>query len=825
VASFDEGVGIHLNSQPFYMKITKTTFLLIFFTLFFTTIQAQDFVIVKGLVWDIENDTELPAATVSAVNLKSRELVGTKTNLEGYFSMKLKPGLYQFKISFVGYQNLILDSIKVSKDSLQINLGKIEVGSNTKLLNTATVRGEKAEMIMDVDKKIFNVEDNAMTIGGTALDVLNQLPTVDVDVDGNVSLRGSSDVLIYINGKQSGLSGVSPQAILQQIPSANIERVEIINNPSAKYDAEGTSGIINIILKKGGKEGWNALVTGGVGSNNKYNGSVTYSYVKNKFTVSATYGYRDNQNWSRGNSERYNFFADTGFYINQDSERDRRSISNTLNGSVDYRVTPKSTISFNWLGNLDYRTGDEIVNFEFLTQNQELNRKYDRLADERQNGVSGELGASFMHKFNNKGHEVFASANFSSSDRLEKSVFSQDLLGKDRQLQRTDNGTKNFLPVFQLDYTRPAKHDIVWEVGAKFTMRDLDDYFISDTFDYSLEEHITHLGLTNSFVYTEIVNATYFNFAKGFKYFKFKGGLRAEQTLVDGRQKVGNIPVTNNYFNIFPSVFVNRQISKGQDVQMGYSRRIKRPGLRTLNPFAEQTDPLNLRVGNPLLRPEYIDAYEVTYFKTKRGDFISGTVYYRQENDITQRVREVNESGVAVMSWYNLDVSRNVGLEGIVRKKFKGVNNTLNLNLFRNQVVGNALNTDFAAINLSWFAKYLMSTKLTDKIDLQATYFYRGKITYVQGTIDPMHNLDIALKWKVLNDNGNFSINLTDVFNTKQFAIDNEGINFTGSFLRKWETRILTVNFTYKLGNLNVDWEKRNRSSRGEGGGGGDMDF
>lgn len=802
----------------------KSTPALLFFLLSLYSLKAQS-VKIKGQVFDSQTQVEMPFATISLTNINTKVFSGVATDIYGNFELTTSPGIYNLSIRFTGYITLNKDSLRVNSNDTVINLGKIMLKPDSQVLDGAVIVGEKEDVRLEVDKKVFNVENSVLAIGGTALDVLNQIPTIDVDMDGNVTLRGSSDVLIYINGKPTGFSGADRQAVLQQIPAANIERIEIITNPSAKYDAEGTSGIINIILKSATKNGWNANFSGGAGSNNKYNGSASFSFSKNKFRFTSTYGFRYNENWSRGTSNRINLFDDTTFYLNQNSNNDRTSINNTLNGTLDYLLSKNTTLSLNWLGGFDTRQSPEDVFYTFSDFEQTPTINYLRNGNETRTGVNGEIGFGVSHNFKEKGHSLVFLSNVSKSDNIEDALFRQDLDGSFRQLQNTESITKNILPVVQLDYTRPGKKDVVWETGLKFTMRLLDNNFLSDTLNFNSDVYDDHQGLTNNFVYNEIVNAAYINYAKNFKKFKFKGGVRVEQTLIEGEQKTNNTPIKNQYINFFPSVFFTKELKKkGHEAQISYSRRINRPRTGALNPFAEQTDPFNLRIGNPNLNPELIDAIEATYFISKNGNYLTGTAYYRQTNGIMQRVRSVDNEGVSTMTYLNLDVSRDVGLEGIVRRKFKNLNTTLNLNLFRNQVTGTGLNTSLSAINYSWFGKFLASYKLNSIWDLQASYFYRGKITYVQGTIEPMHGLDLGLKVDVLKKKGAFSLNVTDVFNTKQFEINNAGQNFESNMVRKWETRILTVNFTYKIGSINPDWDKKPKRSM-DGGGGGDMDF
>lgn len=776
---------------------------------------------VMGLVYDENAKEPLPAASVSFLNVTNNEFWGVTTDLEGHFEIQVKPATYEITIRFTGYMphTLKMDLL----DTLgTYQLSKIFLKSDAKLLKTAVVSGEKEEMRLEVDKKVFSVENNAITVGGSAIDVLSQLPTVDVDVDGNVALRGSSDVLIYINGKPTGFSGSDRQAVLQQIPAANIERVEIINNPSSKYDAEGTSGIINIILKTAGKEGWNAAFTGGIGTNHKYNGAATFSFNKGKLKFTSTYGFRYNHNWSSGEGDRRNFVGDSSFSIIQSSYRNRITLNNTLNGGLDYSISKKTTLSINWLGGWDQRQSPEDVIYKFNYPSTNFN--YTRNGNEDRGGLNAEAGVMLVHKFNTEGKTLSFLSNISHSDNIEDADYLQDPLGFYRQKQNTSKSTKNTLPIAQIDYVSPGKNKEKWEAGLKYTLRSINDDFFSDTLNFNTNQWIVHEGLSNNFIYSEQVSAAYVSYAKELKKIKVAAGLRAENTHITGEQKMGNTaPIKNNYTHLFPSLFITKNVKKGHEAQVSYSRRISRPGIGSLNPFAEQSDPFNLRIGNPSLRPELIDAVEATYFVNQKGNYYTGTVYYRQTQDVIQRLRSVNQEGVATMTYVNLDISRNVGLEGVIRKKIRKINTTLNLNLFRNDVIGMQQNTTLSAVNYSWFGKLLASYKLPKNWDIQASYMYRGRITYVQGIIDPMHGLDLGFKKDILNKKATLTFNITDVFNTKEFAIQNAGVNFEGLMVRKWETRIATLNFTYKIGSLNSENEKKVKSKPMEGGG--DVDF
>lgn len=810
-----------MKSNQLFIK----AFLLYLIPFSFQNVFSQN-VKIHGYLIDEQTNIELPYATVSAIEQQSQNFIGAVSDLNGQFQLILLPGTYNISFTFTGYKTVLKSNVLVKQTDTVINLGRILMKSDAKMLDGARVEGEKETMKIEVDKKVFNVENNPMTIGGTAVDVLNQIPTIDVDMDGNVSLRGSSDVQIYINGKPTSFGGADKQSFLQQIPAANIERVELINNPSAKYDAEGTSGIINIILKSTTKPGWNSTITAGYGTFDRYNASASFAYGTRKFKLNTTYGFRNNKSLSTGNLKTLNILSDTSYYMLQNSSRTRGDLSNTWNGSIDYSISDKTTISFNWLGSISTRKNPETINYSFEDVAFSPLYEYERLGSDKDGRKNGEIGFTFSHYFDNaKKQSLIFLANISGSDGESNSQYHQDDEGVKRQWQNTANKTNNILPLAQLDYVLPIGDKVVFETGGKFSMRKINNDFYADTMNYTTNMYDVDGSLTNNFLYSEIVNAAYVNYAQEFNWFKIKAGVRAEQSIINGDQKVGNLTFSRQYINFFPSIFLTKEIKKGQDFQLSYSRRINRPWIHSLNPFAQQTDPYNLRMGNPALNPELIDAYEATYFISKKSDFISGTLYYRQVNGVFQRYRYVDDNGVAIMTMTNLDVSKNVGLEGIFRKKIQNLSTTLNLNLFRNKVAGSLMNNAASATNISWFGKLLASYKINKSMDIQASYFYRGKVTHVQGTMQPMHNLDLGFKMDVLKKHGTLSLNFTDVFNTRQFSIKSSGENFNSESTWKWQSRVFTVNFTYKFGDLNSDLGKKNKRRMEESTGGDDFDF
>lgn len=822
-----------------FMKCLKG-FLLIVFSLSKLIVYSQQpngslpEIELNGRVAESKSKQPIPYSTVTMKHLKdSLFFSGGIADSSGFFKIeKLKPGPYLLSVSFIGFTSY-QDTIFLNPKNPILDIGMIFLGSDATDLNEVTITEERDDFRLEIDKKVFYVEKNAIVQGGSALDALKQVPTVNVDIDGKISLRGSENLTVFINGKPSGLTAQNRDQILQQIPASNIDRIELITNPSAKYDAEGMSGIINIITKKNLPQGRYGSINVGVGTFHKYNASFSYSFRNEKWTFTNTLGFRANRYLNNGYVTRRNFFDSIPPYsTNQYSEGFRWNTSPTLTGNIDYEINKKNSLSLSYMFSYDNGSDEDSIRYDFLDSADWLTRIYYRNTKEKSQGFNVDASLTYNHKFpkNNRELTVMQSNTYIIDDeegnfiQNEYTLYNELDTGFLAGLSNNYIYDRSLISITQLDYVHPFAKNFKFETGAKVNIRRFDNNFIADTFNYAENRLIVDSAKSNRFIYLEDVNAVYGTISGQIKNFGFQAGLRVEQTNIWGDQEVGNLSFTKNYVNFFPSVFLTYTFKKIHELQLSYTRRINRPWSGQLNPYPEYTDPLNLRTGNPDLNPENIDAVELTYSLQLKGHTLMTTGYFRYVTDVIQRYREIDSiTSVSTVTFINLDYSMNMGLEIVSRNRwFKWWSTTLNFNLFRNELFGTNQSGELNATNFSYNIRFMSTWKIGKIAEIQTSLFYNGPNTFPQGVMAEMWGLDAALKFNMLKDKLSITLNVSDIFDTRRFFIDTKDDTFEGDVYRKRETRVGTIQIMYKFGNSQPT---NNQRRRGGNDGGMEMDM
>lgn len=785
---------------------------------------------ITGKILDATTQKPVEFTTITARHAKDTSFfTGALADNKGAFMLKkLKPGKYFLTYSFIGYKT-VKDTVLVMPQQMEVSVGTILLEVDAKTLGQVTIEDEKDNFQLAIDKKIFHVEKNLVSAGGSAIDVLKQVPTVNVDIDGKISLRGSENLIIFINGRPSGLTAQNREQILLQISASNIDRIELITNPSAKYDAEGMSGIINIITKRNIADGMNGSITAGVGTNHKYNANATLSYRTEKLSISNTLGVRYSRYMFWGYNQRTNFLDSlTTNIINQQNDGYRLDISPTFSGNVDFMLNSKNTLGLTYLFSYGNRVIPEKIDYQFLDSNEWVTRIYQRNTNTPNESYSADGGINYTLKLPKYNRELTVSSNISFNRSLSKGNFSQQEFTLDyipdstRLPSLSHNVQKNqsLVSITQMDYTHPFAKNYKFETGWKVNIRQFDNEIIADSFDYNQNSWIIDNGITNRFIYLENVNAVYGTFSGLVKEkFGYQLGLRVEQTNIWGEQTVGNFEFTKNYVNFFPSIFLSYKAGKGNEFQLNYSRRINRPSLRSLNPFANYEDPLNIRRGNPDLNPENIEAIEFNYSKTWKNHSLVATAYYRYVNGIIQRYRSVDSSGISTVTFLNLDFSINFGFEFVARNRwFTWWNSTSTVSVFRNQVFGQNQEGELNATNFSYNIRLQNSFKLGKNMELQLSFNLYGPTVFPQGTVAEIWGIDAGYRLDLLKNKASLVINISDIFNTRRFFVDTRGTNFIGDVYRKRETRVATIQFTYRFGKQQESYRRDNRRRFQEGG-------
>lgn len=784
---------------------------------------------VTGKVTDASTQKPVEFASVMLLRPADSSIAsGALTSENGQFVLEnVAYGKYILKVQSISYDVFLLPNVSLSAENPSGYYPKIAIKPSATEMKEVVIEGEKRLIQTSIDRKIFNVDQIATTQGGSATDVLQQVPSVSVDNDGNITLRGSGNVTIFIDGKPSTLSGS-----LENIPASSIEKVELLTNPSAKYDPQGMAGIINIVLKKERKPGYNGNITANVGTGNKANASTSINYNYGKANVSAMYSFRYNDVWRDGSGYRKQFLGNDIYGLEQMSRSENLSNTHMIRLGLDYTINARNSFGISGSYNNNLRRDWENITYNEWVENGLTYKPYYRKNSLRDTDDNWDASVNYLHKFLKEGREFSLLGSVSSEAETEDMLSEwQNMSGRLANdnfyaLQNIINGQNNLISVLQADYITPLKNNRKFETGYKTTLRSLDNDLTGLQYDTTNFSWADKNNLSNRFKYNEQVHAAYVNYAGTYKKWGYQTGLRGEQTIINTHQFVNNVNDDQSYFNLFPSAFLTYKIKESREIQLSYSRRINRPWLGALNPFPDYADPLNLRTGNPDLKPENIDAYELGYVAYSKKMTFTSSVYLRNTFNMMTRVRSIDSSGVSTTTFANINSSANYGLELIANNNwFPWLTTTASANLFRTELSGNIGQSEVENSNFTYMAKLNANIKLPKKIDFQLSGHYHGPTIFPQGEMKPMYAADAALKAPVLKGKGTISVSLNDIFNTRRFAFYSAGPGFAQDFTFKRETRILFVGFTYRFGNAKPMQNKQPRRQMNENNGDGDMGF
>ncbi|MFI5149163.1 MAG: outer membrane beta-barrel protein [Bacteroidia bacterium] len=769
--------------------------------------------ILKGQVLDGQGANPITFASVTLHQSKDSVLItGSLTDEAGGFSLSgLKPGLYLLKIKYIGYKTYLRDSILLSPGTNR-DMGKILLRMAGKELNGVTITAEDNAFRLGMDKKIFEVDKDLNSQGGSAVDVLKNIPSISMDVDGNISLRGTGNVTVLIDGHPSGMVVSNRTSIFEQIPASAIERIELITNPSAKYDPDGVAGIINIVLKKNKAEGFNLTGTLSYATWIKGNGALNAGYRKGKLNLFASYNYRYNQRDYNGYTNRLNQLTHTSFSSDQTSGGIITSQTHMLKAGMDYDFNKSNSFSVSVLLNTDRSSDTDHVRYTWLDGGRNLNR----YASRNMFGINKDLGfdisASYRHEFLNP--DKLFSVEFSASGNNNRALDSICELDYNANgtyskpypvLQLTDNAWMYRNGFLKADFTQPLGTSSRIESGAKINMRNADDKLTSVTFSYPLGVYQNDTGISNRFQYNETVCSAYLLYSKTWGRVRSQLGVRAEDAWRSAALLNKEVVYNHQYLDFFPSGYLSYKSGLEQEWRLGYGRRVNRPSIRSLNPFPDYTDILNLRYGNPDLNPEYIDAVELSWMRYFKKCTFNAVAYYRHTQGVMQIFKYLADtvSGATVSTIRNLSSSDAWGLELTARADpFRWWSLILNGNMYALQLQS----TDPAMLlfrtGQSGYVKGSSRINFTGSTALQLSGAYYFPGINAQGTTQAYYYLDLGLRKELAHGKGGLSLSLADVFNTIVARSGTQTATFTQDYLKKKESRIATLSFTWRFGKL-----------------------
>ena len=832
--------------------------IVLFFVAVFA-VMVMDAAVVKGRIVDVAGSA-LDFVNVMLTSKSDKSAVyGAISDETGLFVVEGVPaGEYELDITFVGYQT-IKKSVSVKSLNDQVALGKLVLREDAKMLGEVEVVGQASQMRFDIDKKVFNVDQNLAASGASASEMLQGIPSVDVDNEGNVSLRNSSSVEVWINGKPSGLTEENRAQILEQMPAGSIEAVEIITNPSAKFNPEGTAGIINLVMKKDRKAGYYGSVSAGgmynigspapgahVGVNFNYNSSLVDFYVN--------LGGRYMSHESDNVTDRYSFerlpldsyedvreqWGDTLSYLNTLSASSRSFLGLFGRMGADFHISKKSTIGVSLMGHGGTNNSANENTYTRVDWDMMDTTMY--LRTNKQAGMRPSYSASldYAYEIDKMGSEVRTSIEYSGHQRSGDYVYVQEALQgyspEYTQIQRQDG--KNQSVRYKLDYTQKIGQTQKVEAGLYGSWQQR----LSPSRAWNMEGEDSLLIQFNDFDYEEWIAAMYATYGAKFGPFSMSVGLRGEYTNTyvrtrDVEEESAWQSNRRGYFQVYPTAFLSYAFPNDHELQANYTRRINRPRGRQINSFRDMSDSTNISFGNPLLDPEISSAVELNYLKTWDNHAISAGLYYRFSDNAIERVRYLDDN-VMYSTFENVSRRQSAGLEVVAKNKVtKWLNLTTTVNCYYA-----AMDSVFYDTNLdgeldllypfqqsfSWNARLMANFLIPMGWSAQLTGMYRSADVVAQGKMNSQYVVDLGVRKSFLDRKLNLAISVRDLLNSRRWASTTWGDNFWQYSSHEPRGTMFSVSLTYNFGNMRAKKPQRPQSGGMDMGGEGmdeGMDF
>jgi len=774
---------------------------------------------VSGRLVDAANNQPLEFATVSLIkkadNLPAKSI---QTDLQGNFKLdNIADGFYLLRATYVGYGTVTKDSILISPKKRAYVYAGIKLKAIKGVLKEVAIKAQRSTIQIGIDKKVFSVDQSLVSQGGSATDLLSNVPSVQVDVDGNLNLRGSSNVRVLINGKPSALTGSNMADILQSIPASSIENIEVITNPSSKYDAEGQSGIINIVLKKNARLGLNGSVSGSAGNQHTYNGSANIAYQTKAINLYANYSYRKAHREGDGYTNRTSVDAfNNPILQNQIANQAFDFNAHNIRAGIDFNLDDKTTLSFNANANLRNRNRAQFGNTT-IDSNHVLTHYTQQNTTSYSHGNSNyDFNSDFEHRYKKQGQVLTANVGYSIGN--EAAVDSQlinytNYLPPSNRIHKqfNDNGQKSYNVNLQADYALPMSQGRKLEAGYRSTFAQNDNR--NDVDSLLSGKYVPDANQTNHFLYREQIHAVYTNYQQQFGKFGVQGGMRLEDARIRTLLRDNNERHSQDYFRIYPSLFLSDKISDNQTLQLSYTRRVSRPRDRQISPFLDKSDPYNYQQGNPDLKPEDTHSFEFSYINYWKTLTLTSSIYYRLTNDDIQQIRTPLSASITRLRFENIATAQNSGFEFIARvNATQTIDLTTNINAYYRNLQGNTSLGLPSSSGFAWNANITANLKPVKKLGMQLRGDYQAPQVITQGRQRAQAGLDGGLRYD-LTKAISLSGNVRDVFNSRKFGsiIDNTlgAYPYHSESVRRFSNRTYMFSISYRFGSAPDDGSKK----------------
>ena len=814
--------------------MNKTSLFFVAFTITFLSVFSQkpqnNQISITGNIIDSNTKEPLEYATVVLNNIETKQLSGGITDEKGNFTIKIIPGTYDISFEFISFK-----TIKIPKKIINssVNFGTIKLSEDSDKLDEIVIIAEKSTVEIRLDKRIYNVGKDMTVKGGSASDVLDNVPSVDVDVEGNVSLRGNENVRILIDGKPSALVGLSGTEALRQLPADAIERVEVVTSPSARYDAEGTAGILNIILRKGVATGLNGSLNTTIGDPTQYRIASNINFRTKKINFFTNLGYRNS-------SSPGNFLTNLSTFENEsvnslrieDRDFERKRNGYNINLGLEYFLSNESSIT----GTYFYRDSDNknlsTNAIQVFDVNNILEYSDVRVQDEDEIDETSQISLNYTNNINNSGHKLTIDFQYSDSKEIE-TAFIDDSLASENNI--TAENSKSTL--IQSDYVLPIGEHMQFELGYRGDFQDLNSNF--------LVNRIPELDFnpSNNLIFKQNVNAIYSQFGNKINKFSYLLGLRTEITDVKVRLTNTNENFDYRYTEVFPTINFGLERTDNQSFTLGYSRRLRRPRYWYLNPFESRNSQNVIYKGNPGLIPTFTNSFDLGFLQKIGKLTLNSSIYFQHSVNAIQRVtrdeirlldgvnqvitiREpinlASEDRYGFELTANYNPSKKVRLSGsfnVFQQESKGLYeyNKFTIDETSGAIISSPEIQDLGNINNSWFSRFNATFTLPWKIQMQNRLSYRGPRYTAQSESKGMFSANIALSKDVFSEKGTLVLNVSDVFNSRKWRSTNfnpnkENPTSINSQESQWRVRQISLNFTYRFN------QKKNQGRERRGG-------
>ncbi|MFP4470364.1 MAG: TonB-dependent receptor domain-containing protein [Bacteroidales bacterium] len=785
--------------------------------------------VVTGKVVEFATGNPMEYANVVLFSKRDSSIVsGTVTTGNGTFRITEVPyGRYYLVANFIGFYRETIDSLMINPRSKVVDVGAVRLHSATESLEAVEISAQKEHIEYKIDKKVVNVDQDIMAQGGTAVTALENTPSVQVDIDGNVSLRGSSSFTVLIDGRPTVLEGSDA---LQQIPASAINKIEIITNPSAKYDPDGVAGIINVVMKEKIERGFNGIINASAGTNEGYGLDFLLNYRYNKFNFFVGSDY--NRRAMEGQREsRQITYQDTTEYRNSFGERDRARSGYGLRVGADYYLSDMTTLSvMGRLGN--YSFGGTGTSNLHVTTDPFTSDMYSLTLNERErsgNYISGTV--NFQQKFDDFGHKLDAMFHYSTRDGGdwdEQREFDTDAdwnpIEEEPFFIRTTEEDADEEYRLKLDYTKPIGEEGKIEAGFQSRMEQETEKYIYRDWDYLVNNWVEDTLYSNNMDFRRDIHSIYGIYNNTFGSFGMQAGLRGEYTFREIKNMKATEPSLIDRWDYFPTLHASYSFKNKDQMLASYTRRIDRPRGWFLDPFISYMDQYNYRQGNPNLQPEYIDSYELGYQKRIWNSLISLEGYYRVTKNKVERIRTLQPDGRFLHTFENLGKDYALGVELMVNADpFKWLNLSLTGNLYNYRIEGNIAEEDVDNESTNWNSRLNAVIKLPAGFRMQLNGMYFGPSVRAQGESEGFFMTNLAVKKDFFDGKFSATVSARDLFNTGKHEFTSTGPGFYSYDYFDREAPIITLNLSWRINDYKRQMERNGNDM--DNGGGMDDDF